>query len=275
MDEVPVCVLTLDGSTRVDKLVSELERVELLPVCKFVKNKRDTEDGVRGCFLAHQGALSEALESFSNARAIVVLEDDVCFDLRRGQGRVGGQKGGWEFVQEAIEEAVKAVEKGEVDCVGLGGLPLFPYKRRVRGCKNVFRTSFQCAHAYVISQEGARKMLQVDFERHEKILRIGDHWDQTMSARLEQAMVYPSVAFQSASPEISTVSGTTFYRTVTFLRDIVTERRVQILLEIFAFGTGVLLRVCFSCFMGSAKEKESVQKRRRHKTVLFAPLEME
>ena len=44
MDEVPVFMLTLDGSTRVDKLVSELERVELLPVCKFVKNKRDTED---------------------------------------------------------------------------------------------------------------------------------------------------------------------------------------------------------------------------------------
>ena len=65
----------------------------------------------------------------------------------------------------AIEEAVKAVEKGEWTASGSEGF-LFPYKRRVRGCKRL--SDELSVRTPTSSPRGIRKMLQVDFERHEK-----------------------------------------------------------------------------------------------------------
>ena len=73
-------------------------------------------------FPGSQNALLDALDAFPSTRAIVVFEDDVSFDLRKA----------WKSVQEGIAEAVKAIEEGGVECVGLGAcLSSLPSRERV------------------------------------------------------------------------------------------------------------------------------------------------
>ena len=232
-----IVVLTLKDSPRLDALLAELERVNILAHCQIVENERDEEDGIRGCFLAHQNALLNAMDDHPEARAIAVFEDDVVFNLR----------GAWASVREAMLAAAAAVNELEIECVGLGGMPVLPYQSASTDRK-IFKTSFQLAHAYVVSIEAARKMGALEYVRHGRMLRLFDHWDQQMAKTLTQGIVYPSVAFQCASVDVTTTNTEKAGVAVMRARDALSQQRLQIGAERTALCVGAVMRMlCCTC----------------------------
>ena len=88
----------------------------------------------------------------------------------------------------------------------------------------------------------------MEYKLHRKWARFRDHWDQQLSLVLDQAMLYPSIAFQGASEETSTVDESFISQSATRCRDAVTEKRLQICMETVAMVSGSLLRICCCVF---------------------------
>ena len=200
-------------------LARELRRVRLDGSVEIMVVERDAEDGIRGCFRSHQRALRIGLER-DPTRPILVLEDDVVFAKRPPLD-----------VHLGLVHALSALRAAAADVVALGGMATTPL-RRVHP-PHVYATVFQTTHAYVMSPDAARRVVEWPFVRHHRVMRFGDHYDHALSAGLRQALVVPTVAFQAARRDelTTTNAGDWAYVTLVALRDLVSQRAVQIFLE--------------------------------------------
>lgn len=253
----PIVVLSLEGSSRVQSLVKELERVDLISKCTIVENKRDAEDGVRGCFLAHQNAIADALDANPSALGVIVFEDDVRFSNET--------KG----IPASISCATAALDDLDLDVVGLGGAPIGPLRRRnrPRGNQTVYEGRFHCAHAYAIRASAARVLLEVKFKCHGRALRRGDHYDQVLADMCSMGLLVPCIAFQARSEDLTTTnSSSALYRSLTKARDLIGMRNFQKTAVCFflALGWCIDLACCWKCV---CRPKQLPSRAKKYRTV--------
>ena len=214
--------VALYGSKRLPHLRAELKKHDMSDSVDIVCSHRDTEDRIRGCFRGHQGAITYALKKNPSAKYVFVCEDDVVFDPR-----------GHSTLAAAVWEACSALDTGHTDCVGLGGLCISPMQREV--VHSVYMCKWQCAQCYVLSVAAAKKVVEWRYQRSSSEYGVGSHYDQVLSRRLKQSILFPTVAFQRAhygSEDITTTAtGSWIYVAVQTLRNIINPCTPQVFLE--------------------------------------------
>ena len=238
MEDLIVVAICLKQSPRRAALELELASHDALrDRTRLYVSERDVEDGVRGCFLAHQAALRLALSLCKDPTTpILVLEDDVIMDAP----------------DSAIASARAALEDGIAEIVAVGAIPITPM-RRVKGHPHIRRAKWQLTHAYMVGQATARKITSWSFATHGRWMRTLDHYDHQLTRQLTQAIVTPTAAFQRANADVSTTSRQALYLFITSLRDAVQQRRVQRITEWLLLRVGdaldalVRLRTKKSC----------------------------
>ena len=214
------------------RLDAELQRVRMTEQMHIMRVERDVVDGVRGCFESHQRALEYGLSQAGDG-PIFVVEDDVAFSTTCE-------------VNKALRDALKALQNGNVDIVAIGGMATRPFTG-IEGNPDVFRTSFQTTHAYAVSRKAARRIILWSFVRNGRFLRIGDHYDHMLSEKLAQAIVYPTVAFQDVRSDVTTTNSTSpIYYTIVKARDMLSQQRLQKMLEWFMYIIGCILSAVMS-----------------------------
>lgn len=215
-----------------DRLDAELKRMRMSDM-HVMRVERDVNDGVRGCFESHQRALKYALTQAGDG-PIFIVEDDVSFFDT-------------EYVTKALRDALVVLRTGDVDIVAIGGMATLPF-RHIAYNPAVFRTSFQTTHAYTVTRKAAKSIISWAFERHGRFLRIGDHYDHMLSKSLVQGMVYPTVAFQDVRDDVTTTNANSpIYWMMVKARDILTQRRLQQILEWTMFNVGYAMD-CFAYY---------------------------
>ena len=230
-EDVRIVALSLKGSARISSLRLELAKHGLFDNTEIVENERDEFDGLRGCFTSHQNACTAFL-SDPSLKVLIVFEDDVVFKAR----------GSLNLVQ-SINIVADAIRSSVAEQIAIGGVPVSPY-RKTEVC-NIYKTIFQMTHAYGISRAGAQKVTGLTFCRHFRLLRIGDHIDHCMSSSLDQAILYPTVAFQRAANDVTSAHSLShIYFFLTRLRDLVGQKNVQICLE-YLFRFMGMLCICY------------------------------
>eukprot|EP00966_Prymnesium_polylepis_P222708 5152033-Prymnesium_polylepis.2 len=212
-EDVRIVALSLKGSARVSSLRLELAKHGLFDHTEIIENERDELDGLRGCFTSHQKACAAFL-SEPSLKVLIVFEDDVVFKAR----------GSLNLVQ-SINMVADAIRTSVAEQIAIGGVPM--------------------THAYGIGRAGARKVMDLTFCRHFRLLRIGDHIDHCMSSSLDQAILYPTVAFQRAANDVTSAhSLSRIYFFLTHLRDLVGQKNVQICLE-YLFRFMGMFCICY------------------------------
>lgn len=217
---VAIC---LRDSPRNARLMDELRRAGIFDITYIYYSDRDVEDGVRGCFQAHQRALEWiiGMEGCKDDTIILVMEDDVEFDL-------DGQR----TVLDAVAEAGFALHDKVADVIAVGAVPITPM-RKVEQHPNIRSALWQMTHAYVLTAVTARQIVGWTFKRHERALRLHDHYDQQLSRRLSQALVHPTMAYQVPTADLTTTNRQWLYVFLMFMRNLVRQRNVQRVSEHF------------------------------------------
>ena len=228
-----VCVaLCIKGSPRISRLIGELKRVDLFNITYLRHSERDHDDGVRGCFEAHQRALQFILDQTgcTEDTIIFVMEDDVSFEVDEGS-----------TVFDAIVTAGLGLRDRVADVIAVGAVPITPMFK-VSG-HAMHTCVWQMSHAYVVTPQTARTIVSWTFVRHNRILRLLDHYDQKMSMSLKQALVYPTIAFQDATSDLTTTNTQWYYVLLMTLRDWIRQRNLQRMSEALFMAVGKLLEL--------------------------------
>ena len=219
-DVVAFC-LTLRGSARQADVKREFERVGADGWVEYVETERDIEDGMRGCFVAHQLALRKALARDPRPSVIFVFEDDVVFHMR----------GGW-TLEAAVEAAVDTIRQGKADILSLGAIPLFPMREHLRPGVRAVRWNY--THAIAVSYNAASTIVATAYR--------GIHYDRYLTD-FRQALVVPTIAFQKpywTQGEVTTTdTHSPIYRILVFLRNLASPRYCQIAIEWLSWSAGV------------------------------------
>jgi hypothetical protein len=210
--------ITLENSKRIEEVKREFEKQKL--DVTIIVRKRDFENGIRGCFESHLYAINLGITN--NADVIVIFEDDVEFDTRKK----------FDNVKSAIEYCLPSLSLNEFEVIGLGGFAMRPFQYSTQ--KNIFKTKFTMSHAYIISKDAAFKMSKWKYDY--------THYDQCMMKRLNQGLMFPSIAFQKSRlhGELTTTGSSKIYIMLTFVRNLLSSYILQIVIEYAAFVVGFI-----------------------------------
>lgn len=144
---------------------------------------------------------------------VYVLEDDVVFE------------DGVNLLDE-LAAGVVALKDNATDIVALGAVPIRPM-RLLKDHDRVYETKWHMTHAYIVSKEGAKKIIEWPFVYHNRLLRFRDHYDHQLSERLRQAILFPTVAFQHDEYGGTSTNDQWVYVALTTLRDLLKQRNLQ------------------------------------------------
>lgn len=161
-----LCISLVDREDRRRVLLEQFAPLGL-PV-EFVLVERDGEDPERGCYHSHQRCARLALER--GCRRVLVLEDDAT--LERLDPR-----------QVAHINRFLRLRRPQLFYLGgiLGRMWRIPYP-------GVVRCRLSCAHAYVLSAAGCRRLLALDY--------AGDPVDSVLAQRFKAYGAYPMLCQQ-------------------------------------------------------------------------------
>ena len=169
------CITLANRPDRCESARAQFQRVGLADFVEFVIVDKHPVDSELGIFESHMGCLRAALAA--GAQKIAIFEDDIIF-TPFSPGRIG--------------RAVEFMESGHDWKLFFFGC--FVNSSRATRFTAVIKVDYRCAaHAYVVSDEFARVLVQVPWSGIPY-----DNFLRSMSFGGTYA-IYPAIAFQSAS----------------------------------------------------------------------------
>ena len=210
---VGYCILLNNNDTRNQNVLRELKRVGLDWV-EPIYNEKDV-DGKRGCFLAHQLAVS--MFKNTNKEFAFIFEDDVLFDLNL----------------ENIQYHIKKISNllNDYDVIALGAVAVAPMKFIE---KKFYEGRWNFTHAYAIRKECADEIYRMKYE--------GVHFDQVLASckHLKSGLIHPAIAFQQSydGVNLTNTESSMRYKVLTQLRNTIGQNTIQYWVNTFFIFLG-------------------------------------
>jgi SAM-dependent methyltransferase len=145
---------------------------------EFLEQDRDTEDGKRGCFRAHQQAAQRALEQ--GARRTLIFEDDVEFLPHFSE----------HLAARATAFLCDVDNRASTTEWSIFFLGHFPKKMELTERPDIVRVRSMDAHAYVLSPAGAEALCKLTYKGEQ--VDVHFHYENAFAYAL-----YPMVAVQT------------------------------------------------------------------------------